>query len=365
MRSTYVADAGDGLCMAICTISGKVVQIDCGGQEGSQVAFNGLKRIFYHFNRPDVFILSHFHIDHYNGLLYASTRYHRHPPVFRIREVFYPRIPQFKEKEKFLLCLLALNLRVFGSETGVMEYDFLRAISRINRGPFKYKPLCKGDIVNINGSAFRVLWPPSVVEDDTTLSVIKRALEDFEEAMEEDEETKQLYDHVREEGIFRVYLGEQGEKGEFEEYNERGIREEYERRELPEVVKNANKSLREAANHLSLALFEDNRFLFLGDTENFEIRQIVDDLKSKGRKNFYIFITPHHGTHWDNCLEEIKCIYSISSNGKKLGPKMVPNFKKTSRIPLSTFVNKDIVIPIYPIYPKRKLWRVFPGWFYK
>ena len=60
----------------------------------------------------------------------------------------------------------------------------------------------------------------------------------------------------------------------------------------PEVVKEANESLRQAANHLSLALFEDNRLLFLGDTENFQIKQIAEDLKSKGRENFYIFITP-------------------------------------------------------------------------
>jgi len=255
--------------------------------------------------------------------------------------------------------LLAMNLRVFGSETGVMEYDFLRAISKINRNPFRYKPLSKGDIIDISGSAFEVLWPPRVIEDNTTLSVIERALKDFEEAMKEDRTTKQLYDRVREEGIFREYLEEQGEKSEFEEYNERDINAEYERRELPEVVKNANKSLREAANHLSLALFEDNRLLFLGDTENFEIKQIVDDLKSKGRKNFYIFITPHHGTHWDNSLQEIKCIYSITSIGSKLCSKMMPNFKEISKMSLATHINGDIMIPLYPIHQTGRFWRVF------
>jgi len=72
MRHIYVADVNDGFCAAIHTIFGDVIQIDCGGQK-YEAAFNGLKRILNHFSGLDIFILSHFHIDHYNGLLYAST----------------------------------------------------------------------------------------------------------------------------------------------------------------------------------------------------------------------------------------------------------------------------------------------------
>lgn len=355
-QGIYVADVGDGFCIAI----GEIV-IDCGGPkglEGSKTAFNGLERIFNHFHSPDVFILSHFHIDHYNGLFYAFIN-HPKSPAFRIREVYYPRIPEFKEKEKFVCYLFAINLRAFGSETGVMEYDFLRAISKINRMPFKCKPLSKGDVININSSVFEILWPPAVMDDKGTLSVIKRALKDFEKAMEEDEETRELYNRVKEEGVFRDYFGEQSERSEFKGYNNRYMNTKYERRKLPEVVKKANESLRKAANHLSLALFEDDRFLFLGDTENHEIKQIVGYLKSKGRKNFYIFITPHHGTHWHNSLREIKSIYSITSNGSKLCSKMKPLFKETSKRSLATHVNGDIVMPIYPI---GGFWRVLPWW---
>lgn len=48
MRSIYVADVGDGLCIAINTIFGGVVQIDCGGQS-VEVALNGVKRTFNQF----------------------------------------------------------------------------------------------------------------------------------------------------------------------------------------------------------------------------------------------------------------------------------------------------------------------------
>ena len=201
MRDIYVADVGDGLCMAIHTISGEVLQIDCGGQK-IKTAFNGLRRILDHLHSPDVFVLSHFHIDHYRGLLYASINTQRHPG-FRIRRVYYPRIPEFKEKKEFLYELFTMNMRVFGSETGVMEYDLLKAISRMNNGmPFKYEPLSKGDLINLNGSIFKIIWPPPAVDHDRTLAQIRQALDDFRRALEEDEMTSHLYERVREEGVF-------------------------------------------------------------------------------------------------------------------------------------------------------------------
>jgi len=277
---------------------------------------------------------------------------------FRLDEVYYPRIPEFRRKEEFFYELFAMNMRVFGSETGVMEYDFLEAISRLNSGmSFKHKGLSKGDLIQINGSVFECLWPPTVIDDERTLSDIRQALEDFERALEEDEETRQLYNRVREEGVFRDYLEGQGEKYAHGDYEEKGFRkfnyrEAYtkpKRRRLPDVVRKANKSLRKAANHLSLALFEDNRFLFLGDAENFEIKQIVCDLKSKGREDFYVFITPHHGTHWNNSLRQIKCVYSVTSNGSKLCSKMKTQFKEISNRSLGTFTNSDIMIALHPV----------------
>jgi ribonuclease BN (tRNA processing enzyme) len=90
MRGTYVADVGDGLCMAISTIFGDTIQIDCGNHDERATAFHGLERIY---NRPHFaseFILSHFHVDHYNGLIYMSENFLK-CPYFGIEEVCYPR----------------------------------------------------------------------------------------------------------------------------------------------------------------------------------------------------------------------------------------------------------------------------------
>ena len=348
MRSIYVADVGDGLCMTVNTISGKVVQIDCGGQRG-EAAFKGLNKVINRFLSIDAFVLSHFHIDHYNGLLYASRTQEFD---FTIKEVYYPRIPEFKEKEEFLQCLFAMNARVFGSETGVAEYDLLEAIWRINKGISpQHRSLSKGDNVCIDGSVFEVLWPPRVVEHKKILSPIRRAIEDFKRALDEDEETKRLYDYVKEEGTFRAYLREQSENSEHKQtriHNDSYVALNWKKRRLPEVVRRANDSLLEASNHLSLVLFEDNRLLFMGDAESFEIRQVVNDLKTKGRTSFFILITPHHGSHWHNSFWQIRCLNSITSNGSKLCSKMKQQFKDISCRSLATFVNGDIAMSMFP-----------------
>lgn len=367
MRSMYVSDVGDGLCMAIDTFFGKTIQIDCGSKQGSEVALRGLMNLYNRFYNPDVFMLFHFHKDHYNGLMFASSK-SSFSYTWGIKEVYYPKIPNFPKKDKFMTCLFTMNLRSFGSETGIMEYDFLKAIFRINRGrPFKYKPLSKGDVINIGETSYEVLWSPTEIDEkEDTSGVIKKAINDFNKAMEEDKRLNELYERVKSEGLFRRYFEEGLQKYPKENDNERenthvSMNSEYKEKELPAVVKNANKSLRKAANHLSLALLGGDGLLFLGDLESQEIKKVIGDLITAGKKKFYTLVTPHHGTHWDNSLKNIKCIYSITSNGRRLCSHIKPEFKGISRKSFATYFNGDIAIPQSL---SKTFHRFYPRWFY-
>jgi ribonuclease BN (tRNA processing enzyme) len=359
MISVYVANVGDGLCLAIDSVWGPIVQIDCGSQDGSEVAFEALNRMYARFLGtvgPDAFVLSHFHVDHYNGLLYASAA--RATDLF-IREVYHPRLPDFKRKERLLCALFTINHRVFGNETGLMEYDFLRAIARMNRVPFVHRPLSRGSVVSLNGSRYEVLWPPEALQEGRTLSVIEKALDAFEQAVEEDETTRRLYDLVAEEGTFRDYLQE--EPGEREPERTRTAQEDYgqQRGGLPLVVKKANESLRRAANHLSLAFVDDSRLLFLGDAESSEIKRIMEDLKSRHRTHFFTLIPAHHGTHWHKTLEQVRCVYAVSSVGRRLCSRVQPGLREIAENPLATWISGDISLPALH---SARLWPGTPWW---
>ena len=349
MRSICIADVGDGLCMGVNTLAGKIIQIDCGSQQGSKVAFEGFKRVGYGICGESVFVLSHFHIDHYNGLLYASLAGgHRLRCPTVIKEVYYPRIPDFERSNDFLLYLLAMNLRVFGNETGVMECDFLKAVSRINRGQrFRFRPVSRGDVINTGGANLHVLWPPVTLDHRKALSAVRRALEDFEKALEEDEITRRLYERVEQAGVPEQYSGGDGTYGKLSALEIPCADQLESRGKLPTIVRKANRSLKNAANHMGLALFEDSQLLFLGDLGGFEVREIVKHSRSQRRRSFYIMITPHHGTQWEESLRGIRCFYSVSSVGPRLCSKLDPRFRQISEVSLATLANGDIVLPTF------------------
>lgn len=364
MIRVYVPYVGDGLAAGICTINGTRIQIDCGSMQNAELAFyGGLVRIY-----PEVFFLSHFHADHYNGLLYAinSKQHYR----FRIRQVFFPRIPQFRDRRKFVLYMLAMNHYILGDTTGSMAADFLRVLSRINRNSFKYKALSAGELVTVGGAQYEVLWPPAEIDGDSTRKVISRAIDDFENALEEDEGLRRIVGVVEEGKEIGQYTSTELESGvipgDMDKYdrldNMPPLRE---RRNIPESVREANRSLRKAANHLSLAFHEDNKLLFLGDLESYDIRRVVELLGSKGRNRFFVTITAHHGTHRDKSLHRIRTCYAVSSVGRRLFQHLSPDYGRISNIHLNTYLNGDIKVhPCSPPWYSHRAWlcsSTFPG----
>ena len=112
MMTVYVPDVGDGLAAGIRMLDNTRVQVDCGSQHDAEVAlYKGLYRI-----EPEVFFLSHFHLDHYNGLLEHHDRW----PRSTIRQAFFPRIPVFPQRGTFLRCMLAMVHWLMGDTSGSM-----------------------------------------------------------------------------------------------------------------------------------------------------------------------------------------------------------------------------------------------------
>ncbi len=195
-----------------------------------------------------------------------------------------------------------------------------------------------------------VLWPPRTLIDGEVLKVIRNAINDFGEAKKKDKELRKLYDAVEKAEKAQMYLREEEGRSEPDKAEQVDVKLQIGHRplptrELPPIVARANKSLRLAANHLSLAFHAGSRLLFLGDLERNEIKQVVAELQRRHRTNFLITITPHHGTHSHADLLRLRSILAISSLGSRLIRYLRPEYKTKSsfaRLCLSTHRDGNI-----------------------
>jgi len=253
------------------------------------------------------------------------------------------------DQKEYANCILALNRRLMGDDSGVMEVDFRRAIKRINGGrPFRYCPLSKGDSFTVGSSVFNVLWPPPKVTLDGGANGVSRAIQLFHEALQVDERLKQAYEQITSSDFHNPYLIQEEEEacGQVEPIEHgavmKPVHNAHER--LPLKLKAANEALRSAANKMSLCFIEDNRFLFMGDLTKAEIPLLVQELKVLGRTHFSVLITPHHGTHWHNSLNNLHCRWALSSVGPKLVGKTWPDFRNIAHEHLVTHFTGHICL---------------------
>ncbi len=332
-----IPDVGSGLSASFRTIQRRDVQIDCGGSSAA-VAYNkGPATV-----RPESFILSHFHKDHYNGLLYA---YPKNDHLWHQLEcAYFPRLPDFPERTKFMFYLLSMNHFLLGDRTGSREAEFLAILAQLKGGDFAYKAVSAGDTVRVDGSHLEVLWPPRIIDPDAVPTAIRRAIEDFDTALEDDPILKETYERISDSELLTPYI-DSGEKLRTWKWQNEAIDiEPIEHTTLRPSVAKANSSLKDAANCISLAFHEDNRLLFMGDLTSSQIQLVIKQLVDKGRENFAVCITPHHGTYWHDDIQKLHFHNAISSVGKNLVNKMQEGYKKVSEEHSCTFCNGDIQI---------------------
>ena len=55
----------------------------------------------------------------------------------------------------------------------------------------------------------------------------------------------------------------------------------------------------------------------MDDLESKEIKVVIDNVLNSNMRYFNIFLTPHHGTHWNKILLNLNCNHAVSSCGAR------------------------------------------------
>ena len=339
MRGLLASSVGDGQCLAFLLPNRYSLRVDCGSQQGRQHAWEGLERQIWHYPwlSGASFLLSHFHLDHYGGLLWGRKRIHKGlSKPLDIRKIYYPGIPNIRDTPEdgiaLYRALFIINAYLFGDGSGSMAHDMTDVVSRISSVDFSFQPLFAGDVFFEGQSRFDVIWPPRVINSKETAKVVVRALEEYEKACHEIPELRELDEEVRRSGTVERLRESGRDRGlgvasdrvssesDVDEDGELGETETL--HAVPSVVKRANKALRDAANHLCVAFYCDTRLLFLGDLEPTGIQDALESMEEPAHRFYDILIAPHHGTHWHDRLLDVRADYVLASVGPKLEHKV-------------------------------------------
>lgn len=334
MENFFMNDVGSGLNCAIRRDSSFQFMIDMGAMDGKMINIGNSKPYV-----TDTFMLSHYHLDHYNGI-------GKHKAKFALKNVYLPQIPTICDPttneeicSKFVTRLL--SFAIYTERKTILEY-ILKLLYSSSTKKFKVKFVSKGDTFVYGERGYEVIWPPKQIEENDAIKDVRAAIDAYEKLAQENPLLRQTEIISIEIRNLLIRLGEidqfQVEREELFEHAIYDIEHRW-RRIIPEfyefskeenpldnkqLIKETNDKLRKAANHLSIAFRQEDNILFLGDLEPKELEIICEELDADKQTHYDILIAPHHGTHWDKKMKQLKCDYALAS----IGHSLVHNIKQ-------------------------------------
>lgn len=261
----------------------------------------------------DVFLLSHFHKDHYNGFSFC------HQSIFCFNKIILPRFPHFIKgtiTNHTIIPLFVLHALI----TNNLWLSVIQLIcSSTKTNPF-VQLVSKGDVFSHNNYEYNVLWPPLNYDDKELTNSVGILLKEWEKLKEADKDLSDIYDsleklNIEEQNNIVTSFGEINfEKLEIslKKYTDRP------KDVIEKQLLNFNNALKKVANRLSIAFYQDNNVLFLGDLMSNELNHIIKDLRKDDKTNFNVIVAAHHGTHWGTEMNHLKCKNCLASVGDKL-----------------------------------------------
>jgi hypothetical protein len=345
-------DIGDGACIRIAARRDATLWIDCGSSSGGSYAarrwLNYLHNSrYYGRNQATSLCLTHFHDDHYNGLL-AAAYDKTFPRLAKISELVWPRLPAIPETTALVRALYALAVTRIGGLNGVMDADLVVAAQTLKGGPIPLqRRLSQGDTISIASGSLHAIWPPRQLPD-RGVAKIREAVADFEDFIRQprNRQLKQVYEDSEDLKLPSTDAEVNGTNANYVRstrdtpHRFATISEEMSSNLDLEVI---NRRIRAAANYCCLAfILEGPGFLCLSDLKGTALKGAVEYLVANRQCSFETMLAPHHGTGSSRNLRKLSAKLTVVSAGKQMARYQKPTLKQISGRIASTAAGRPI-----------------------
>ncbi len=359
-----VNSVGDANCILIKS-NAESMMIDCGV---NHKYFTMIEDQFIgaQFMVADYFLLSHYHDDHYDLI--------RNLPICKkniLKGFYYPIIPKIVSATtnggstlsasnskntsistniltqcimfmRVLSHRISIPLKNYGSPAANILAILNKKCNHINRTESLYI----GKLIKLGSEVYEVIWPPKEFtksKGGNGIPMPKTITDNIDyifKELEKNDKLKEIWDE----------LGEYT-KDDMSEGNT--IIEESKIKKIINIADGISDQTKETvigyaqgiANSISVCLYKECDLLFLGDLEDADIKKCIDYKFNKlNNIDVTYFITPHHGTHWNNILNNVKAEEAVISIGEGLYKHIKANdYKKICNNLHITFDDKMFI----------------------
>ena len=343
----------------------EVFVFDCGAHNQYHGARRSWRRLVERTASEEIetIAVSHLHFDHYSGLLLPL------PNVRPDATFVIGRMPLLEDDpdlgNEFLLRLLAYA--PLDAREGPLDLGLLQRISQW-APDLVPKPVSQGDHFYAAGERWRVLWPPRKLKPSARVSQsIRDAIDAYDLAADAHGWPKMRLEQMRESETYKILLREMNESKdhrasqldeELVDDSDSPERDESDDSDSPEcdqtddsdsldaadkdLLAEAGRCLRKAANHMSLIVASDSRVLLTGDASRSAMTQAL----GKNPGAYSVVLTPHHGgkNYLPNAVKQ-KTLSSqvwVSSAGGRLSPHVCDQYDNLPGIHFRTDRHYDV-----------------------
>ena len=368
MQRTSILSVGHGLCVVLGQSNDTFV-FDCGEHTLRWKVPLSWKRLVDRSVLEDEIssmAVSHLHFDHYCGFLAPL------PNVRSDVNFYIGQMPSVDDDPglgaEFVLRLM--TIAPLDPKYGPLDLDLTRRVRKY-APDLNPVPVSRGHRFSAGREDWTVLWPPSELRpSDWNVKCVRQAITAYDEAAEQHDWLAERLDRMRRSDTFRSLLETLNDDKASVSRDERRHDESPGSRrtgsDSKQLLVEAGRLLRKAANHLSLILLSDSGVLLTGDATKSAMNRALRGCLER----FSVVVTPHHGgrEHVPRVVKQqlLQSDVWVSSAGDRLSPHVSEIYDSLTGEHYRTDYDGDVEIlldhgSVYHVATRYRPW--FVNWY--